>query len=154
MTEISCSTQINASPQQVFKIISDIPRGAEIIAGIQHIEMLHDNGTVGVGTQWKETRIIFGQAASEEMTIIEFVPNSHYVIRGENHGCEYLSTLKVCAAAQGTLLSMDFKGRPLTLFAKVMDVLTGWLLKGNMTKMCQEDLESVKSYIEQQQDTR
>ena len=66
--EIRLSKHIAAPVDVTFDVFSDIPNLEEHIAGIVKVEVLSDV-TQGVGTHWRETRVIFGREATEEMEI-------------------------------------------------------------------------------------
>ena len=62
MPSFTLSRRVEALIDAVFAAFSDIPRGHEMIEQITAIEMLTD-GPVGVGTRWRETRMMFKRAA-------------------------------------------------------------------------------------------
>lgn len=68
MTPIRMSTTIQAPPERAFAAFADFPHAARSVSGIERIEMLTD-GPVGAGTRFRETRIMFGREATEEMKV-------------------------------------------------------------------------------------
>lgn len=148
MTPIIVEQQINAPVEQVFAVMSNIPEAARTISGITKIEMLTE-GEVGVGTRWKETRIMFGKETTEEMEITEFVPNASYVVESDSCGARYRSEIRFSSCDDGTHVRMEFGARPLTFIAKLTQPLV-WLMRGTIVKCLQQDLEDVKTKCETQ----
>ena len=60
------SRHVETPVDRVFEVFSDIPRSHEMVDQIVRIEMLTD-GPVGVGTRWRETRMMFKREATEEL---------------------------------------------------------------------------------------
>src|SRR5690606_5841260 len=90
MRMITLEEYIQAPPERVFEVFSDIPGTGARLSGISRIEMLSE-GPIGKGTRWRETRTMFGKEAVEEMGITEFDPPRGYSVAAENHGAKYLT---------------------------------------------------------------
>lgn len=146
MNSIQVERQVAAPPEVVFGLASDFPNSAQLVQGINKVEMLTD-GPVGLGTRFKETRTIFGREASEEMTVTVFEPPRRYVLVAESHGCHYDSELTFTPENGGTKIAMTFDATPLTFFAKIMSVLTRPMLK-KMVELCGKDLDDIKARAE------
>ncbi len=144
--EVTIREQIAAPPEQVFAVASDFANVPKAIKGIVRVEML-TSGPVGVGTRFRETRKMFGKEASEEMTVAELEPPRRYVLVAESHGSRYRSELCFEPAGAGTEVVMNFRGEPLTFFAKVMSVLMKPMMK-SIAKLCAQDLADLKQSIE------
>lgn len=145
-TQLSLERTIHAAPQTVFAVQSDISNWADLVPAITKVEMLTD-GPVQVGTRFRETRVMFGKEATEEMEIVEFNAPTNYVLHAESHGSKYRSEFRFEPAPDGTKLIFNFEAEPQTTFAKVM----GFLMKPMMKKMldlCGKDLDAVKAHIE------
>jgi len=137
--------EITAPPETVWAIISDIKNAANIISGIKNIETLEDSaGPSLVGTKWKETREWMGREAIETMWITESCEPLFYETRAESHGSIYQSRLNLEPQPNCTSLTMQFSCQPVTLGAKVMWLLTGWLAKSSLQKLIDQDLEDIK----------
>ncbi|MBW7904147.1 MAG: SRPBCC family protein [Phycisphaerae bacterium] len=142
--------QINAPPEAVFAVASDFPNAAQRIRGISKMEMLTP-GPVGVGTRFRETRVMFGREATETMEVVAFQPGRSYTLRASNCGCEYRTVVSVRPAAAGdggSEVTFDFTGAPLTFGAKVMAALMGWMVKGACLKAIRQDLADLKTEVE------
>jgi len=146
MKSITVTRTFPAPIDDVFGLVSDIPRASQSIKAITKTEMLTD-GPVGVGTKWKETRKVMGREATETMWITEFEPNDRYVVEAESCGVHYRSVLAFKpTAAGGTDVSMTFGGTPLSLFAKLMTPL-GFLFAGMMRKCLEDDMNDLEKAV-------
>jgi carbon monoxide dehydrogenase subunit G len=66
----SLSQHIQAPPEKVWSVITDIPGSAATLSGVESVQLLTD-GPYGEGTRWKETRKMFGRAETVEMWVAE-----------------------------------------------------------------------------------
>jgi carbon monoxide dehydrogenase subunit G len=144
---MTVSTTVAAPPERVFEIAADVPRWAEVIRGVESVEMLTP-GPVRVGTRFRETRIMHGSKAAEEMTVAEFAPPHRFVLTAENHGARYRAEHLFAAEDGGTRLTLSFEGKPVTLFAYLMMPL-GYLLAGAVRQQLEADLADLKRAAEQ-----
>lgn len=142
---ITIEKVIRAPRERVFAAAADFANAAGTIRAITRVEML-SQGPVGVGTTFRETRKVFGREATEEMTVVEFVPPERYVLGAESHGCRYRSALAFASVAGGTRVTMTFAAEPLTLVAKVLSFLMRPMFK-SMTKECAKDLDDLEAAV-------
>lgn len=72
---VEAQIAINSNKTAVWKTIIDIGQAAEIISGVEKIELLKEplNGLVGL--KWRETRMYFGKPSSIDKWITEAVEN-------------------------------------------------------------------------------
>lgn len=141
------STQIDAPPARVFEVVTDLPGAPDRIQGIKSLEVLTE-GEFGVGTRFRETRVMFGKEATEEMEIIDMVPGERYTTEAESCGCRYESVISVVPAGEGSRLTMSFDATPLTFVGRVMSVVMWPLFKGTMRKAIRADLADIKRAAE------
>jgi hypothetical protein len=113
-----------------------------------------DGPRSGKGMRWRETRIMFGRAATETMEIEEWKPPlSHasggmYVATATNHGTFYRSEVRAEPSGAGSRLVFTFEAQALTLFARMMSGLMMPLMKGAVVKALNADLEALKAHCE------
>lgn len=140
---------INASPEVVFAAACDFATAPQRITGIRKLEMLTD-GPVGVGTRFRETRVMFGKEARTTMEVIEFQPGRSYTLRADEGGCEYRTQVSVRPSpTRGACeITFDLSGTPHTLGAKVLAFAMGWLINGACTKAIGKDLTDLKTALE------
>ena len=146
--QVEVKTEINAKPEDIWKVTTDLANSDKFISGIEKVEILEKPKSGFIGTKWKETRTLFGKTATEVMWITDAVENSHYDVRAESHGAIYESTISLTPKGDSTVLAMKFKGTPVKLGAKIMTVLMGWRFKGATVKALQKDMDNIKGYIE------
>lgn len=146
--KVEVSVEIAASPEEVWKVISDIENSANVISGILEIEVLEQGGEDLVGFKWKETRKCMGKVATEVIWITEAVANEFYETRAESHGCIYIARVAIEPKGEQSILSMSLSGEALTVLAKVMSALMGWLFKGACRKAMATDLGEIKAAVE------
>ncbi|MDN5901379.1 MAG: SRPBCC family protein [Brachybacterium sp.] len=76
---IGLTQYIDASPQAVWAVVSDVGAAADILSGIDAVELLTD-GPYGVGTRWRETRTMFGMKDTMTMEVAESAPGYRTVV--------------------------------------------------------------------------
>ncbi len=70
---IHLSTAINASPETIWGVITDLPHAAEILRSVKTTSLLSE-GEYDVGTTWHEDRSFFGHNGDEELHVTESEP--------------------------------------------------------------------------------
>lgn len=151
MAKVRCSEYIAAPQHQVFEAFADLEKSADRMENILNVEILTD-GPIGAGTRWRETRMMFGKPATEEMTIAEFEPPKQYVVEAENHGARYRTTFTFEPEGDGTRVTMTFRTKAVSLVAKLMSPL-GFFMKGSLKNILAEDLAALKRVIEAKDET-
>lgn len=146
MSKMKISTRIDAPVETVFAACTDFAGMADRIGGIKKIEMLGD-GSVGVGTRFRETRVMFKKEAVEEMEVSEFVKNSHYTLTCNSCGCSYAFRHDFRPDDGGTIIDMTMDGRAVTFFAKLMTPVS-MLMAGTMRKCIEKDMADLRASIE------
>ncbi|MGE3809490.1 MAG: SRPBCC family protein [Gemmataceae bacterium] len=146
MSSFSMTKHVEAEPQMVFEACTDFASLAQRVKGIEKVEMLTD-GPVGVGTRFRETRIMFGKEATEEMEVTAFEPGKGFTLEANSCGCRFISHHSFQAEGKGTQLTLSIESRPLTFFAKLMTPV-GWLFQGMMKKCVEQDLDNLKKSVE------
>lgn len=145
--ELTYHCTIAAPVEHVFERFSDIPSTAGVISGIESVEMLTD-GPVGVGTRFRETRVMFGKEATEEMEFTEYQPPHHYVVEARSHGAHYVSSFDFKSINNGTDVTLTFSATPETVMAKIMSVIMGPMMRKSVSKCLTEDMTDMKAAIE------
>ncbi len=146
MPSFTLSERVEAPIDRVFDVFSDIPRAHEMVDQIVRIEMLTD-GPVGVGTRWRETRMVFKHEATEVMEVTAFEPRRSYTVGCRSCGCEYESTWRFEPEGDATLVEFEMAYRPVTVLAKLMSPL-GRLMAPMMKKCFEKDFQALKTVAE------
>ena len=148
-TRLTIDRTIAAPPEAVFEHATNVEQWPEIVPAIVKTELLTP-GPVQVGTRFRETRVMFGKEASEEMEFLVLDPPKRYLLGAESHGSRYRTEFTLEPVDGGTKLTMTFRGEPLTFFAKVMTFMMKPFM-GKMLDMCAKDLDAIKAHLEGRQ---
>lgn len=144
--EVRLSKSINAPIEKVFDVFSDITQIENRIDGITKIEILSDVKS-GVGTRWRETRVMFGREATEEMEISALEANKSYEVVAESRGMKYHTKYTFTPQGDGTQVEMVFSGQAVSFAAKLMTPLA-FLMKGTVRKAMDKDMDELKAVCE------
>lgn len=143
MSRITITKTINAPAAQVFKTVADINNFSKAVPHIVSAEILSDIKR-GVGTRFRETRLMNGQEATTELEVTEYIDNDRVRIVTDSHGTVW-DTLFVVRPANGqTELELTMDARAHKLLPKLMNPL----IKGVISKAIEKDMDAVKSYCE------
>lgn len=146
MGQLEINTTIQAPPEAVFDLITDLTGAAERVSGIDKIEMLTD-GPLNVGTRWRETRTMMGQSSTEELEVTAVEPGVGYTAECESCGCRFVSSFHCEAESEGTRLRVSLSWKALGFMAKLMSPL-GALTSGAARKALERDLADIKRAAE------
>ncbi len=146
MAAVTIEKRIEAAPERVFAVATDLDDLTETISGIVSVEVLTE-GPVGHGTRWRETRVLHGRRATEEMGITGFDPPRSFVVEAASHGAEYRTEFRFEPEGAGTRVTLVFSARPVRLLARVLSVLSAAMM-GSVRKAIEQDLEDVKRAAE------
>ena len=144
--QIVVETLVNAPRAKVFALAMDLVHWPEYIKAIEKIEVLTP-GPVRAGTRFRETRMMYGRHATEEMTFAELVVPERIVLTAENHGTRYRIVEQFIAEGAGTRIRIDFEGTPLTWTASLLAPLAA-AMAGSIKEQLAADLADIKSEAE------
>ncbi|MEN0019950.1 MAG: SRPBCC family protein [Planctomycetota bacterium] len=153
MAVISVSRMIHASPSAVFDRVAAVDTWADSIGAITKIEVLTD-GPIGVGTRFRETRVMFGREVSEEMTLAELErPTAsqpgRMVLEARSHGSFYRTVKTFRDAGSGqTEYAMEFNAKPEGLMARVLGAVLMPIMKKSVCKALDGDMDDLKRACE------
>ncbi len=103
----SLTQHIQATPEKVWAVISDIPGSAATLSGIDAVQMLSD-GPYGEGTRWKETRTMMGRSETVEMWVAQADPPRSTTVKALQGGADYTSRFSLAERDGGTDLTLTF----------------------------------------------
>lgn len=146
---LSSQIPVNASPQSLWAVISDIENATERISGIDKVEILEKPESGLPGLKWRETRTLFGKQAVETMWITEAEENHYYQTRAENHGMVYISRMFIAEENGQTYIGMSFEGKPQTFGARIIGALMMPFFKKATKKAMLQDLQDIKIAAEE-----
>jgi len=151
MGSMNLSININATPEAVFAVVSDVENSPDRIDWFEKVDMLTD-GPVRVGTKWRETRRMNNKQCVEEWEMTAFESPNYFSAYCDSQGYDVEWTMRVDPEGDGSRLTLDMKTKPRTFIGKLMTPVE-WLMSGMCKTIVRKDLESTKAYIEQGEST-
>jgi hypothetical protein len=147
---VEVKVSINGSRAAIWAAITDIENASETISGIDNIEVLEKPANGFVGLKWRETRMLFGKPASADKWITDAAENEFYKTRAESDGFVFLSTMSISEGSGGITLTSSHDSQPQSIAAKLMSIPMRLLFKGVAKKALMQDLNDIKSAVEQE----
>jgi len=144
---VEAQVNVNGSKAAIWAAMTNIENAAEIISGIENIEVLEKPPSGLVGLRWRETRMYFGKPATVEKRITDAMENEFYKTRAESDGFVFLSTMRISESSGGVMLATSHDTRPQGLAAKLKSIPMPFF-KGMVRKALLQDLNDIKSAIE------
>ncbi len=132
------------------KLLTNIEHAADIISGIEKIEILDRPATGLVGLKWRETRMLFGKPASADKWITDAAENEFYKTRAEDNGFVFVSTTSISESSNGMTLTSSHDSQPQGLVAQLQSIPMGLFFKGVIKKALLQDLNDIKSAVERE----
>jgi len=146
---VEAQVTINGSKEAIWAAITDIENASEIISGIENIEVLEKPANGLVGLRWRETRMLFGKPATAEKWITDAAENEFYTTRAEDRGVVFLTTMRISESSGGIMLTSSHDSKPQGIVARFMS-MPMFLFKGVVKKAIRQDLNDIKSVVEQE----
>jgi len=139
---------IQVSQEKTYTGLLDLDAAREWMQGFVGIERL-DDGPIQVGSQWLETRKMFGKEATEHFEVIELQEPDKIVLRcdgtkGTTGKGEFVFTYLLVFADDQTEITLNGEINGLTGLTKIF----GKMMAGTFKKACEKDLNALKSYLE------
>ena len=138
------SRTIEAPIGTVFDTVAHIENFSKAVPHITKVEFLSDVRT-GIGTRFRETRLMGRREATTELEVTEYVKNDHVRMVTDTHGTVWDTVFTVKPAPSGGVeLTMVMDANAHKLMSKIMNPL----IKGMIRKAIENDLDAVKAYCE------
>lgn len=144
---VEAQVTIDGTKAAVWAAITDIEHAADILRGVEGIEILDRPADGLVGLRWRETRVLFGKPASAEKWITEAVENESYRTRAEDNGFVFLTTNRLAASGSGVVLTSTHESRPQSIAARLQSIPMV-LFKGTIRRALLEDLDDIRTAVE------
>jgi hypothetical protein len=144
---VEAHVTINGSRAAIWAAITDIENAANMLSGVEKIEILEKQATGLVGLKWRETRLLFGKPADAVKWVTEAVENEYYITRAEDMGFVFLTTTRLSEGAGGVTVTSSHDSRPQGLGARIKSIPMR-LFKGVIRKAILQDLNDIKSRVE------
>lgn len=145
MSRTTVTRTIQAPIETVFDTVANIENFKKAVPQIVRVEFLSDT-RAGVGTRFRETRLMGKREATVELEVTECVPNDRIRIISDTHGTVWDTVFSVKPARnQGVELEMVMDATAYKFLPKIMNPL----IKGVIRKAIEKDMDAVKAYCEQ-----
>lgn len=145
MSRTVVTRNISAPLAVVFNTVSNIEHFSKAIPEISGYEILSDVKS-GVGTRFRETRVMSGREAVTELEVTEFVDNSRVRLVADTHGTVWDTLFTVQASNGHTELRLTMNAKAHSLLSRV----TTPLIQGMVKKAIEKNMDAVKEYCEKQ----
>lgn len=134
--------------EKVYKALLDLDAAKNWMQGFVGIHRL-DDGPMKVGSQWKETRKMFGKEATEHFEVVELNEPNKIVLRcdgtkGTTGKGEFVFTYRLTSLDDHTEITLDGEINGLTGLTK----LFGKMMAGSFKKACAKDLDALIHYLQ------
>jgi uncharacterized protein YndB with AHSA1/START domain len=143
MGQTRVTRAIASPPTKVFEAVAHIENFSEVVPGIIDIEFLTDAKT-GVGTRFRETRVMKGRESTTELEVTEYVPDERVRLVSDEGGTIWDTVFTVTPSAAGSELSMVMVARPHTWKARIITPLIGRMV----ATAVESDMDAVKAWCE------
>ena len=140
---VTTSRQIKASIETVFGTIADISNYCKAVPGITKVEFL-SYSNYGIGTRFRETRIMQGKEASTELEVTELTENQSIRFVSNEGGTIWDTVFTVESGGNVTQMNMQMDVVPKSVFAKLITPV----ILGMVSKTIEQDMDSVQAYCE------
>lgn len=140
---------ISGSKAAIWAAITNIENAAEIISGIEKIEIVEKPANGLVGLKWRETRLLFDEPTTVEKWITDAGENTFYQTRAESDGNVFLTTMRIVENNGGMTLTSAHETQPQGIIAKLR-ATPMFLFKGMIKKAILQDLNDIKSAVEKE----
>ena len=140
---VCCNRTIKAPIGKVFKTLATIDEFSQAVPGIKNVKFLSER-RYGVGTRFRETRLMNGKETATELEVTELVENEHVRIVSDAGGTLWDSVFRVKQNGDAVEMNMQMDAIPHNFIAKIMTPM----ILGMVSKFVQQDMDSVKAFCE------
>jgi carbon monoxide dehydrogenase subunit G len=147
MAIMTVERDVAAPPAKVWALVTDLDRMTEVVHAITALERTDDGAGFGVGTAWKETRVMFGREATESMAVTGIDEGRSYTVESLSRGVLYRSVMRVEPQGETCRVSWEFGAEAQSTGAKLMS-LVGKLFEGSTKKALRADLDDIAAAAE------
>ena len=145
MTRTRTSRTIDAPVEAVFEAVADISNFTEAVPQIVRVEFLTER-RVGVGTRFRETRLMRRREVATELEVTEYVRNERVRLVSDAGGAVWDSLFTVTPEGGGrsTRLDLVMEARPYRFMSRLFVPL----MKSVVAKAVAADMDAVKAWLE------
>ncbi len=143
MSRLTLTRTIGAPIDVVFRTVAEIEHFSKAIPAIVNVEILSDVRS-GVGTRFRETRLMKGKEATAELEVTEHVENKRVRLVADSHGTVWDTVFTVRTEGENTVLVMVMDAKAYKLLPRLLNPL----IMGMIKKFVEGDMDAVKAYCE------
>ena len=147
---VEAQVTINGSKAAIWAAITNIENASATISGIMKIEVLEKPANGLIGLKWRETRMLFGEPTGVDKWITEAVENEFYKTKAEDSGFVFVTTMRISESNGAMTLTSSHDSKPQGVVARLLSIPMGFLFKGVAKKALLQDLNDIKSAVEQE----
>jgi hypothetical protein len=144
---VEAQITIKGNKTVVWTTITNISNAADIIGGVEKIEILNKPVIGLVGLKWRETRMYFGKPAAIDKWITDAVENKCYKTRAEMDGFIFLTIMTISESGDNVTLTSSHETQSQSFIAKLKS-LPMIFFKGMLKKAILQDLNDIKEAVE------
>ncbi len=144
---VEAQITINANKAAVWAVIANIEGAADIISGIDKIEVVERPTTGILGWKWRETRILFGKPATVEKVIIAGQENDFFTTESKEGGFLFSTYNRIWEKEGAIVLRSIHETKPQGFVAS-LKALPMVFFKGMIKKAILQDLTDIKFSVE------
>lgn len=148
--ELTVSREIAAPVARVWSVITDLDATTATLSGVIAVERTAGEG-YEVGTAWRETRVVFGRQATEEMVVAEVEAPRRTVVRSEARGARYATEFVLSELGPArTGLTVTFSGEQTGggLLGRIAEFVLGPVGRTVSRRMLTQDLIDIAAVAE------
>jgi hypothetical protein len=147
--KVEVQITIKGNKLEVWEAITNIKHAAEIIRGVEKIEILNEpiNGLVGL--KWRESRMYFGKLSAIDKWITSANENEFYTTRAEMDGFIFITTMAIKEDGDKIILRSSHETKSQNIIAKIKS-LPMFFFKGMLRKAILKDLMDIKDSVEKE----
>ena len=143
MSRTTVRRTIDAPVDFVFNTVAEIDNFSKAIPHIADVEFLSDVKR-GVGSRFRETRLMMGREASTVLEVTEYVENERVRLVSDEGGTVWDSVFSVRPADGGTELTLAMDAAPYTFKSRMLVPIMKLVIRMGLVK----DMDAVKQYCE------
>ncbi len=144
MSRIIVTRSINAPVDRVFMTVADIQRLSQALPHIVKVDFLSEIRS-GVGTRFRETRLMNGKESRTELEVTEFIVNDRVrLVAADSQGTIWDTVFAVKAENERTQLTMTMDAKAERWAAKAFV----FMIRGMIKRAVERDMDLVKAFCE------
>jgi uncharacterized protein YndB with AHSA1/START domain len=140
---VTAGRLIGAPVERVWAVFTDLAARPRWLSTVESVEQL-SSGPFGLGTAWRETRVIAARArVVEELRVVAFDPPRSVTLASPGIGADYRMTYTFTPVDSRTFLRVVLEGTPQGAASRVLAVLLGGLAARTVEGALHRDLDAL-----------